>query len=114
MYDGTYIAPDDDQEALKWYLKAVEAGYQGAATRLAYLYDEIYDADHSARYYLEALTKDNEYLIQDLKHFSSFTIVAVKKKLRERGLFKGRITDAFDRKTEKALQKYVQLQVKSQ
>ncbi|WP_245277435.1 tetratricopeptide repeat protein [Rhizobium leguminosarum] len=106
LYDDGLGTAVDRQEAIKWYLRATDAGYRRAAYRLAYAYDATLSSDNAAENILAAIQQGDRQIADELKAFSPFTRTALKKSLSRRGLYDGSMDDEIDQPLKSALASY--------
>jgi TPR repeat protein len=106
FYDDGRGTSVDRQEAIKWYLRATDAGFARAAYRLAYAYDATFSSDNAAENILLAIRQGDGQITDELKVFSPFTRTALKRSLSRRGLYDGPLDDEIDQPLKSALANY--------
>jgi len=114
MYEQGMGVSKDYGEAAEWYRKAVALGHPTAKNNLALLYAKGQgvpkDPDHAAELFLEAYLAGGTYAKQNLEEKSSAieseTRRALQRKLKEEGVYTGKIDGRFGSGTKRALIAY--------
>ncbi|WP_260691129.1 tetratricopeptide repeat protein [Rhizobium laguerreae] len=106
FYDDGLGTAVNRQEAIKWYLRAMDTGYNRAAYRLAFAYDATFSSDNAAENILLAMRQGDRQIADELKAFSPFTRTALKRSLLRRGLYNGPLDDEIDQPLKSALENY--------
>lgn len=115
-YDKGRGIAKDKTEAVKWYRRAAKAGYAPGMHNLAAMYDDgtgvNKDPTQAAHWIFEALKKGNNFTIKQMKTKSNIWSKPfrrdLQRRLRDAGVYDGRIGDVFSDAVKTAIDKLVQ------